>query len=144
MTKPSEITIKSWINLVRAQTIALTCIEEAFKQADLPPIEWYDVLLELERSGSAGLRPFELKNQLLLPQYGISRLVTRMEKAKYLIRKTSIKDGRGQLLCITQSGIKTRQQMWKIYAPQIEKAIGSKLDANDANALNIILSKLIK
>ena len=53
-------------------TRAIEAVEARLKAADLPPLGWYDVLLELEKAGEAGLRPFELQARLLLPQYGVS------------------------------------------------------------------------
>ena len=49
-----------------------------------PPLAWYDALLEIEKAGPDGLRPFELRKLLLLPQYGTSRLLDRMVTARDL------------------------------------------------------------
>ena len=81
-------------------------VESALKDAGLPPLVWYDVLLELERAGEAGVRPFELERAMLLAQYNLSRLLERIEKESYIERRTCPDDGRGQLLRITESGIR--------------------------------------
>lgn len=142
MTKPTDNTINAWVGLVRAHTRALSTIEAALKQAGLPVLEWYDVLLELERAEDQGIRPFELQNALLLPQYGISRLVDRLEKAGHLKRASSTDDGRGQLLFITATGKDVRRQMWSVYAAAIEEGIGSKLSPMEAETLAHLLSRL--
>jgi len=144
METPTDTTVQAWVQLVRAHQEALSYIESALKSSNYPPLIWYDILLELEHAGTDGLRPFELEHALLLRQYGVSRLVERIEKAGYLVRKSCLKDGRGQSLHITQSGKTLRQHMWEIYGPAIEKAIGSKLSDTQTKTLSELLGKLRK
>lgn len=144
MNKPTNISVSTWVNLVKAQKTALTFIETALKQAELPTLEWYDILLELERVEDKGIRPFELRSKLLLPQYGVSRLVNRLEKAGYLKRQSSNNDKRGQVLFITQTGKEVRKKMWAVYAPAIEQVIGGKITSDEAQSLKFLLAKLFK
>ena len=65
---------------MKAQQIALASVEQSLRSAELPQLVWYDALLELERAGKQGLRPFELERQMLLAQYNLSRLIDRIEK----------------------------------------------------------------
>jgi len=118
-------------------------VEGALKEAGLPPLAWYDVLLELERAGKDGIRPFELQNELLLPQYGISRLLDRIGNAGYLERFSCEDDGRGQRLVVTRSGKKMRRQMWSVYSKAIEQAVGGKLAAKEVETLSGLLERLI-
>jgi len=143
MKKPSDTTARAWARLARAHRIALSSIEGALKNAGLPSLAWYDVLLELERAGKDGLRPFELERELLLPQHGVSRLVGRIENAGHLKRKTCADDGRGQRLVITTAGRKIRRHMWSIYGQAIEDAVGAKLSSKQVRDLSGILAKLI-
>src|SRR5215472_7696605 len=100
---PSETVVRAWVRLTKAQRQALVAIERALGAAKLPPLAWYDVLLELERAGGE-LRPFELERAMLLAQYNLSRLIDRMEEAGYVERRTCEDDGRGQMIVITESG----------------------------------------
>ena len=52
----SDASVAAWTRLVRAQAAALGSVEGALKGAGLPPLAWYDVLLEVERM-PGGLRP---------------------------------------------------------------------------------------
>ena len=142
MNTPDKHTVQAWVNLVRSYHIALTTVESALKTADLPALSWYDVLLELENSGVHGVRPFELQSKLLLPQYGVSRLVERIEQAGYLERVDCEEDGRGQSLVITKSGKKMRLRMWKVYGRAVHAAIGEKLTSRQAQELAVLLQKL--
>ena len=143
MAKPSDTTVQAWARLVRAQRTAISAVEKALKEDDLPPLSWYDVLLELERAGKMGLRPFELERELLLPQYGVSRLVERIEKSKYLKREVCEDDGRGQYVVITKTGKELRRQMWSAYGQAIEDAVGTKLTPVQAKTLSDLLARLI-
>ena len=143
MTEPSDSTVKTWARLLRAHRAALTSVEGALKVAGLPPLTWYDLLLELERAGEGGLRPFELERELLLPQYGVSRLIDRLEKAGHLERKACEDDGRGQRLVITESGRKLRREMWPVYGQAIEGAVGRRLTRAEARSLSGLLAKLV-
>jgi DNA-binding MarR family transcriptional regulator len=144
MTHLSNLTQSSWIKLTRTHHHLLNAVEEALKSEDLPPLGWYDVLLELSRAGNNGLRPFELEQKLLLPQYGISRLVDKIEKSGYLQRQRCPDDKRGLRLFITEQGSKVQQKMWPIYATTLNTNIEQKLDRSEQDILVTILSKLLR
>jgi DNA-binding MarR family transcriptional regulator len=128
---------------MRAQRVTLASVEQALKSAGLPPLLWYDVLLELERAGDAGLRPFELEREMLLAQYNLSRLIDRIEKAGYVERRACVDDGRGQIIAVTGGGKKMRRRMWAVYGPAIQSAIGSRLPPDQIETLNALLGALI-
>ncbi|HEV2956377.1 MAG TPA: helix-turn-helix domain-containing protein [Xanthobacteraceae bacterium] len=134
----------AWARLMKAQRTALAGVEDALKAAGLPPLAWYDALLELERADAPGLRPFELERAMLLEQYNLSRLIDRMEKAGYVERRAYAQDGRGQLVAITPAGKAMRRRMWPVYAAAIEEAFGRHLTAKQAEGLDTLLGKLFK
>ena len=140
--RPSETTISAWARLLRAHRLALSSVERALKAAGMPALAWYDVLLELERSGDNGLRPFELERAMLLEQYNLSRLLTRIERAGFIERQACDDDGRGQIITITDEGRKQRRKMWPVYALAIESAIGTKLPETEISRFNEILRQL--
>lgn len=142
MAKPSKTTVDIWIRLARAHQAVLSSIEKALKTAGFPPLSWYDVLLELVRAEPEGLRAFELQKKLLLPQYGLSRLLAKIEDAGYLERVACDEDGRGQIVTITPSGRAMRQSMWAVYSVAIEQGVGAKLNKPDREILAKLLMNL--
>ncbi len=142
VARPSEAAVRAWARLARAHRAALGTVEARLKAADLPGLDWYDVLLELERAGAKGLRPFELQKELLFAQYNLSRLVDRLAAAGHVARKASDADGRGQVLSITASGRALRRRMWPVYAGAIEEAVGRHLADAEAGRLGDLLAKL--
>ncbi len=141
--EPSKTVIRAWARLMRAQQVALSQIEKALKAAGLPPLAWYDVLLELDRIDDRGLRPFELEREMLLPQYGLSRLLDRMESAGYVARRPCEEDGRGQIVAITTSGKDLRRRIWPTYAAAIDNAVAARLTEDEAAALDDLLGRLL-
>jgi DNA-binding MarR family transcriptional regulator len=139
---PSEPVVRAWVRLERAHRAAQGTVEARLKEAGLPALAWYDVLLELERAGASGLRPFELQKAMLFAQYNLSRLIDRLEGAGLVAKRVSEDDGRGQRLTITKSGRAMRRRTWPVYAAAIEEAVGQHLTERDAAALADLLGKL--
>ena len=52
---PRDTVVRAWARLTQAQQIVHASIEGTLKAAKLPPLAWYDALLELERAGDRGL-----------------------------------------------------------------------------------------
>lgn len=141
---PSEPAMQLWTSLLRAQRAALESVERSLKAAGLPPLSWYDVLLEVERSGDRGIRLIALEKALLLSQHGVSRLVKRMEEAGALERHAPADDRRGVLVKATASGRDLRQRMWPVYARAIEDAVGRHVSAEEAASTADILRALYR
>ena len=135
--------MRAWARLAKTQQMALAAIEQALKSAGLPPLAWYDALLELERAGERGLRPHELQRAMLLAQYNLSRLLDRIERPGYVERRPCDDDGRGQVVVITAAGKDMRRRMWAVYAPAIQRALGDHLSPKQAATLDALLGKLI-
>ena len=132
-----------WARLVRASRHLLESVETALKHADLPPLIWYDVLLELERAGEAGLRPFQLQRQMLLAQYNTSRLLDRMVTAGVLQRLPAPDDRRGHLMAITEAGSDLRRRMWPVYRDAVGYHFSNRLSSAEHETLSHLLKKLL-
>ncbi|MBA3544412.1 MAG: winged helix-turn-helix transcriptional regulator [Chthoniobacterales bacterium] len=140
LTLPCDSVVGVWIRLLRAQRCTLVSVERALKGAGFPPLEWYDVLLELERAGP--LRPRDLQARLLLAQSNLSRLLDRMESAGAIQRNNCKDDARGQLVCVSTKGTAVRKRMWPVYANAIQQEIGVKLSPAQAERLADLLDRL--
>src|SRR5215470_8765667 len=107
--QPSDAVVDAWIALIRAQQVALLKIERAFRETKLPPHAWYDALWELDRAGTAGLRPFEIEQRMLVAQSNISRLIDRLEAQGYVERQPCEEDLRGQKI-VSTAGARHRSE----------------------------------
>ncbi len=142
MTYPKPETIAVWTSLVSANKILLDDIEDALKSEGLPTLHWYDLLLEIEKAGEDGIRPFELRKRLLLPQYGVSRLLERMAKADLINRQNVEDDGRGHIITLTQKGQETRKAMWPVYAGVLSQSIEQRFTEAEVTEFARLLQKL--
>ena len=140
--KPSTEATAAWIRLMRVQSRVLDAVEQDLKKADFPPLAWYDALLELSRAPHGALRPLELEEKMLLPQYSTSRLIDRLEQAGYAERKTCPVDGRGQFVAITTAGRHLQKKMWDAYGSAIHRHVGSKIAGAEAAKLAELLGRL--
>lgn len=140
MAMPAAMTLLAWNRLVRAADLANQHCASALRAVGLPPPEWYDVLLALERGGAQ--RPRDLQTALGIEQYTLSRLVDRMVKAHLVIRAPCPADARGHLLQLTIEGLAMRAAMWPIYAEAIETALGARVDEENRAALARLLAPL--
>jgi DNA-binding MarR family transcriptional regulator len=140
--QPQPQTIAAWIRLITASRVLLDRIEAALKSQGLPPLGWYDALWELEQA-EAGLRPFELQERLLLPQYGMSRLLDRLVSAELVERLAVEEDGRGQRVRISAKGREVRGRMWPVYAGELCRLVEAPLRDGEAEALEASLGRLI-
>jgi DNA-binding MarR family transcriptional regulator len=129
---------------MKAQKLALAEVEGALKRAGLPTLAWYDALLEVERAGAPGVRPFELERALLLAQHNLSRLLDRMEREGLIARTRSPEDGRGQIVRLTETGKAVRRRMWPVYARAIDATVAEHLNAKQIEALDDVLGELVR
>jgi DNA-binding MarR family transcriptional regulator len=143
MAKPSKSVVDAWIALNRAQRFAFEAIEAELKSAGFPPLAWYDVLLELWREPGGRLRQSELERKMLFPQYGISRLIDRLEREKLVRRERCDDDARAYWVAIRDRGLALRQRMWPLYAAAIQRHLGEKLSDQEAAHIAEGLRKLV-
>lgn len=142
MNNPTPQTTAAWVALVRAHKQLLDAIEDNLKTEQLPKLAWYDVLWEIEKTGSAGIRPYELLERLLLPQYGMSRLLERMAKEGLITRTEVETDGRGQVIHLTAKGREIRAEMWSPYAAVLTTDLEDRLSGVEQKELARLLNKL--
>jgi len=140
--RPSDAVTDAWIRLVRARHQVVSAVEADGKAAGALPMEWYDVLWELERA-SEGRRPYELEDRLLFAQYNLSRLIDRMVEAGLVRKQSCPEDKRGHVLHITEAGRKQRKASWPSYAKAINRHVGGKLSEAEAEKLAALLGKLM-
>lgn len=140
MAMPASTTLLAWTRLLRAAELASQHCAAKLRSLGLPPPEWYDVLLALERGGAQ--RPRDLQAALGVEQYAMSRLLDLMVKAGLITRTPCQEDARGHLLTLTIEGLAMRAAMWPVYAEVIEAALGNRVEEEDRATLARLLAPL--
>lgn len=140
--KPTTAVIEAWAGLVRTQRTLLDRVEEALKRAQLPPLDWYHVLHELDRAPKGMLRQTGVQDRTRLAQYNVCRLVDRLQREGLVERHQCRLDGRNNVLVITAKGRALRRSMWPIYAAAIEEHFGAHLSQAEALQLARLMGKV--
>ena len=133
---------EAWRALITAHAAAIERIERELFEAGLPPLGWYDVLLELWRAPGGRLRMHELARAVVLSRSGLTRLVDRLEKACLLRREPTPEDGRGSFAVLTDEGARMREKMWPVYAEGIAKHFGAHISDEEAQVLTRALGRV--
>ena len=132
----------AWVGLVRSQQLLLDKVEKKFKEKGLPPLSWYDVLLELEKVEDGKLRLNDLGERVLLSKFNVTRLLHRLEKKGLICRESCMDDSRGVFAVITEKGREIRRKMWPVYYKVIKNYFLSKFDNEELDAFAKCVNKL--
>ncbi len=133
---------RAWRALISAYSVAVERIECELSEAGLPPLAWYDVLLELSVAPGRRLRMHELARAVVLSRSGLTRLVDRLEKADLLHREPDPADGRGSFATLTVGGASMREKMWPIYARGIAEHFGAHVSEEEAEVIGRALGRV--
>jgi len=140
--KPTSLIMQAWSKLIKVEQTLMHNIEARLKAEGLPPLTWYDVLLELSRKNDGALKLKELEESLLLSQYNLSRLLDRMVKEALIQRKIDPSDRRGKIITLNAKGMYVQKQIWAVYGPAIQQHVGDKLSEQETTQLVRLLKKL--
>ncbi len=141
--KLTPAVIEAWASLMRTEKAVSDDVEERLKGAGLPPLDWYHVLFELDRSPKGMLRQSGVQNRTQIAQYNVCRLVDRLERENLVERHQCTVDGRNNVVVITAKGRALRRAMWPVYAAAIEEHFGARLSQAEAEQLVHLLTKVV-
>ena len=94
-TKPTPADIEAWASLVRTEKALFDKVEERMKDAGFPPLDWYHVLHEIDRSPKGMMRQSGVQDRTQLAQYNVCRLADRLER-EGLVERHRVRDRRPQ------------------------------------------------
>jgi DNA-binding MarR family transcriptional regulator len=132
-----------WRLFITANVKLLDRIGEKFAQADLPSMDWYDVLLTLKEAPEQRLRLSELAEKALLSRSNLTHLVDRLEKAGLLCRERCASDRRGTYAVLTEAGLEMQQKMWTVYSEGIAEYFGCHLTDQELQVVEQVLKRMI-
>ena len=116
-SRKSDVTpsTSTWALFLTAHSVLVGKMESVLKTANLPPLEWYDVLWALERAPGHRLRMHELAHLVVLSRSNLTRLVDRLEDARLVEREPSDDDKRGAYCVLKPAGSALGKKMWPVY-----------------------------
>lgn len=142
--EPLDLKARAWAGLLTAHAVLIERIQAALTAAELPSLDWYDVLWELEKAAEGRLRMSELARRVVLSRPNLSRLADRLENAGLIERRDCPEDRRGYDLVLTRAGRALRRKMWPVYEAEIDKLFSRHVNAEEARCLAEVLSRVIR
>ena len=133
----------TWALFLTVHSVLLGKMESALKTANLPPLEWYDVLWALERAPGHRLRMHELAHLVVLSRSNLTRLVDRLESAKLVEREPSVDDKRGAYCVLKPAGSALGKKMWPVYEKCIFDLFNEHISEKEDAALNTALRRIL-
>lgn len=137
-------TSTTWARLLATHALLLGAMQQRLKQAELPPLEWYDLLWALEQAPEHRLRMGELAEKLLLTRFNATRLVDRLEQEGLVSRQKAKDDRRGAEAVLTARGAALRKKMWPVYRKAIDELFNRHLSAGQHEALQKMLERVLE
>lgn len=136
-----SVDILAWARLLRAHKVLLEQVQAALSAAELPPLEWYDLLLELDLAPGRRLRFSELGERIVLSRSNLTRLCDRLENEGLLQREKCEEDRRGLYAVLTPEGAALRKRMWPVYRQAIQTFFSAQLSEQEAQTLAGLLQR---
>ena len=133
----------TWRLFLTVQIQVIERIQEQLSAANLPPLEWYDVLWALQETPDRRLRLSELADRVLLSRSNLTRLLDRLEKNELLYREPCPTDRRGTFAVLTEAGAAMQKQMWAIYSEGIAEYFGDRLSDEEVKVMQQGFKKIL-
>ena len=141
MDELSDAHHDAWRLLLTTHAKLLDRVNKEVVAAGMIALEWYDVLLTLDRAPDRRLRMSELAEAVLFSRSGLTRLVDRIESAGFLRREAVPTDRRGSYAALTEEGAAELDRAWPEYRKAIARNFGRGLSEAEARTLAALLLK---
>jgi len=129
--------------MLRVHKVLLEKVQADLSAAGLPPLEWYDLLLELDMAEGHRLRLYDLGERMALSRSNLTRLCDRLEKEGLVLREQCAEDRRGLFAALTPKGAELRRAMWPVYKRAVEQHFSAHLEESEASELASVLLRLL-
>ena len=132
-----------WFNILRAHRKFHPVIAKALRKEGIKDPIWYEILLAVESAGAKGQPMQQLEENLFVPQYALSRHISRLDQGG-LLRREFVSDGkRKQILFLTSKGAGVHERIWPVYMEAMQEAIAPLISTEHAYELAFHLIKLL-
>ncbi|MBQ0925458.1 MarR family winged helix-turn-helix transcriptional regulator [Saccharopolyspora endophytica] len=130
-----------WRSLMEVHQSVLQEIEQDLASAHALSSTEFDTLINIP---AQGIRFNDLRDQVILSQSALSRLVTRLEQRGLVQRSSSVNDLRGVEVELTAEGKNLRRKAARTNAAAAKRAFADHLTKGELDTLYDIFSRLEK
>lgn len=141
LPSPSPERLRAWRLFFESALALIDVLDGDFKRDTGFPIQWYDVLVQLEETPE-GLRMNELADRILYSKSGLTRIVDRMENAGLVRRYRPDSDRRSIFVLQTSKGRQAMERARPLHHRWIEQNFSDPLADADVEALARTFAKL--
>jgi DNA-binding MarR family transcriptional regulator len=135
--------LAAWRAFLTAHAVVIEAIDREMVAAEVVPLTWYDVLVELAEAPEHRLRLHELAARVVLSRSGCTRLVDRLE-AKGLVRREAARnDRRGAYAVLTEAGAAAHRRAWPVYARGIAAHFARHLSEDEATVITRAMERVL-
>lgn len=140
MASRTRIANEAWEALFRAQATIAQELTAADVWHELSPRE-YGVLYALSTAPN-GLRITELRDDVLLTQPGISRLIARLEAGGLVERVDDPDDGRACRIRLTGAGVRAQRDIGRRHGRHVARTMARTLSSEQLQELRDLCRSL--
>jgi DNA-binding MarR family transcriptional regulator len=106
------------------------------------PLAWFEVLLQLRRAPEGRLKMTQVADAIVHSTGGTTRLVDRLEEARFVRRQSCPSDRRAIYVEITPAGSAKLDHALDVHLRYLDRALAARLDGAERAALATLLTKL--
>lgn len=140
--RPDEQRLAAYRAFITAHAEVISRIERDMTAAEVIPLGWYDVLIELYEAPGRRLRMHELARAVVLSRSTLTRTVDRLEAAGLLRREPDPSDRRGAFAALSDAGLEAMRQAWPVYANGIVDYFARHISDDQARELTAIFERI--
>ncbi len=133
---------RAWFNLLRVHRHLHPQVARHLREAGIEDPIWHEIMIDIGRAGEAGRRMHDVEKHLYVPQYSLSRHVSRLVDRGWVSRSAASGKGRGQVLHLTPEGKAVDAEVWPLYEEAIHQVIGTRLSPDEGYQLARLLIRL--
>lgn len=132
--RPSPAALAAWEGFLRTHLTVTRALDRELRDRHELPLDWYDVLVQLNDAGGATTMG-ELANRLLISPSTCTRVVARMSEAGLVDRSVDADDARVRHAALTREGKAALRAAAATHLAGIQRHFGQFLPDAEATAL---------
>lgn len=142
-TSDADDRVSAWRAMLRAHSVVLKAIDADLAAADLLPLHWYDVLLELNAAPDRRLRMAELGDRVVLSRSRSSRVVDELVHRGLVERTPDPADRRVSFARLTPAGRQALRRTAPAYLASIDDHFTRHLSAVERATIARALERIV-